>query len=190
VPPFLPDLSFWSDLPGESGGYLGTPETVGRGWYAGSTVILGIGQGYLQVTPLQNARWTAAVATGTLVTPHLGLAVGTPMGGYSALPVPAPTPLPFATALDPVRAGMRAAVTGGTATRLTDLPVAVGAKTGTAQDGSLPGASFDNWTTAAAPMGAPAVVITALVQGPGTGANSATAVVDDGLGHYFAHPPA
>ena len=178
------------DLPGESGGYLGTPETVGRSWYAGSTVILGIGQGYLQVTPLQNARWTAAVATGALVTPHLGLAVGTRAGGFSALPVPAPTPLPFAAALDPVRAGMRAAVTGGTATRLTDLPVAVGAKTGTAQDGSLPGGSFDNWTTAAAPIGAPSVVITALVQGPGTGANSATAVVDDGLGQYLARPPA
>ena len=177
------------DLPGEAGGYLGTPETVGRSWYAGSTVILGIGQGYLQVTPVQNARWTAAVATGTLVAPRIGLAVGTRGGGYSALPVVAPTPLPFAPALGPVRAGMRAAVTGGTATRLADLPVAVGAKTGTAQDGSLPVGSFDNWTTAAAPMDAPTVVITALVQGPGTGANNATAVVHDGLGHYLAHPP-
>ncbi len=178
------------DLPGESGGYLGTPETVGQRWYAGSTVILGIGQGYLQVTPLQNARWTAAVATGSLVTPHLGLAAGTRGGGYSALPVSAPTPLPFAAALDPIRAGMRAAVTGGTATRLANLPVPVGAKTGTAQDGSLSASSFDNWTTAAAPLDAPTVVVTALVQGPGTGANSATAVVDDGLGQYFAHPPA
>src|SRR6187431_1399127 len=95
------------DLPGESGGYLGTPETVGRSWYAGSTVILGIGQGYLQVTPLQNARWTAAVATGHLVTPRLGLAVGTGDGADTALPVPAGTPLPFAGELGPVRDGMR-----------------------------------------------------------------------------------
>ena len=68
------------DLPAEAGGYLGTPDSVrasGGTWYGGSTVILGIGQGYLQVTPLQNARWTAAVATGKLVTPRLGLAVGT-----------------------------------------------------------------------------------------------------------------
>ena len=67
------------DLPGESAGYLGTPESVqakGGTWYGGSTVILGIGQGELQVTPLQNARWTAAVATGNLVTPRLGLAIG------------------------------------------------------------------------------------------------------------------
>ena len=71
------------DLPGESAGYLGTPESVqasGGTWYGGSTVILGIGQGDLQVTPLQNARWTAAVATGNLVTPRLGLAVGTGAG--------------------------------------------------------------------------------------------------------------
>src|SRR3954454_21228323 len=54
------------DLPGESPGYLGTPESVqanGGAWYGGSTVILGIGQGELQVTPLQNALWTAGVST-------------------------------------------------------------------------------------------------------------------------------
>ena len=77
------------DLPAESGGYLGTPDSVranGGTWYGGSTVILGIGQGYLQVTPLQNARWTAAVATGRLVTPRLGLAVGKGGGTYARSP--------------------------------------------------------------------------------------------------------
>ena len=86
------------DLPAEADGYLGTPDSVhasGGTWYGGSTVILGIGQGYLQVTPLQNARWTAAVATGTLVTPRLGLAVGTADDTYTALPAQVATPLPF-----------------------------------------------------------------------------------------------
>ena len=126
------------DLPGESPGYLGTPESVaarGGTWYGGSTVILGIGQGYLQTTPLQNARWTAGVATGQLVTPRLGLATGTDESAYTALPVPAPTPVPFADALGPVRDGMRAVVTGGTGAGLSGLPAPVGAKTGTAQDG-------------------------------------------------------
>ena len=172
------------DLPGESRGYLGTPDTVGeRGgsWYAGSTVILGIGQGYLQVTPLQDARWDGSRGDREAgdTAPRAGRRY--PCGWLRRPADIRADPLPFAAALDPVRAGMRGAVIGGTATRLTDLPVAVGAKTGTAQDGSLPGGSFDNWTTAAAPIGAPTVVITALVQGPGTGANSATAVVDDGL---------
>ncbi len=176
------------DLPGESAGYLGTPESVhdiGGTWYAGSTVILGIGQGYLTVTPLQNARWTAAVATGRLVTPHLGLAAGTDATAYTPLPAPAATPLPFADALGPVRDGMREAVTSGTATQLADLPVAVGAKTGTAEDGSLPAGSYDNWMTAAAPINDPSVVMTAMVQGPGGGANDAGAVVHEALRYYL-----
>ncbi|RFU19093.1 FtsW/RodA/SpoVE family cell cycle protein [Geodermatophilus marinus] len=180
------------DLPGESAGYLGTPESVrakGGEWYGGSTVILGIGQGELQVTPLQNARWTAAVATGNLVTPRLGLAVGTEEAGYTALPAPAATPVPFAAELGPVREGMRAAVTSGTAVRLADLPVPVGAKTGTAQDGGLPEDEYDNWIAAVAPMDAPEVVVAALVQGPGTGGNSAKNVVADGLRHYLEHQP-
>jgi hypothetical protein len=36
-------------------------------------------------------------------------------------------------------------------------------------------------------MNHPQIVMTALVQGPGLGANSATAVVADGLGAYLAH---
>jgi cell division protein FtsI/penicillin-binding protein 2/cell division protein FtsW (lipid II flippase) len=178
------------DLPAESPGYLGTPETVaddGGTWYGGSTVILGIGQGYLDVTPLQNARWTAGLATGQMVTPRLGLATGTDRSVYSALPVPAPTPVPFADALGPVRDGMRAAVTGGTAAGLADQPVPVGAKTGTAQDGSLPADSYDNWMSAAAPMPDPSVVMTAVVQGPGTGANNAKGVVANGLRYYLDH---
>jgi cell division protein FtsI/penicillin-binding protein 2 len=184
------------DLPAESGGHLGTPESVearGGTWYGGSTVILGIGQGDLQVTPLQNARWTAAISTGRLVTPRLGLAVGTGGGTatatYTALPAPGATPLPFSDALGPVREGMRAAVTGGTATRLAGLSLAAGAKTGTAQDGGLRDGEYDNWMSAVAPMDAPEIAMTALVQGPGTGANSATGVVADGLRYYLEHRP-
>ncbi|TNC22224.1 FtsW/RodA/SpoVE family cell cycle protein [Amycolatopsis alkalitolerans] len=172
------------DLPAESGGYLGTPKTV-QHWYAGSTVILGIGQGYLTVTPLQDARWTAAAATGSLVTPRLGLATGT--STYTALPPQARVALPFAGALGPVRDGMRAAVTSGTASRLKALPVPVGAKTGTAQDPSSPNGGLDDWMTAAAPMNDPSIVATAVVQGPGEGATSAGPVVQEALGYYFAH---
>ena len=134
----------------------GVGRAKGGTWYGGSTVILGIGQGELQVTPLQNARWTAAVATGNLVTPRLGPGDrGRTAATYTALPAPAPRPLPFAAELGPVRDGMRAAVTGGTAARLAGLPVPAGAKTGTAQDGGLRDDEYDNWMTAAAPMDAP-----------------------------------
>ncbi|NMI02283.1 penicillin-binding transpeptidase domain-containing protein, partial [Pseudonocardia acidicola] len=178
------------DLPGEAAGYLGTPDTVGQigaTWYGGSTVILGIGQGYLSVTPLQNALWGGAVATGNVVTPRLGLATGTGDRAYVGLPAPAPTPVPFAAALGPVRDGMRSAVTGGTASPLTAVPAPVGAKTGTAEDGSLPQGSYDNWITAVAPMDNPNVVMTALVQGPGVGGNNASAVVSRAMQYYVTH---
>jgi cell division protein FtsI/penicillin-binding protein 2 len=97
--------------------------------------------------------------------------------------------VPFAAALGPVREGMRAAVTGGTAARLAGLPAPAGAKTGTAQDGGLRDGDYDNWMSAAVPVDAPEIVMTALVQGPGTGANSASAVVADGLSYYYEHRP-
>ena len=116
------------DLPGESAGYLGTPDSVrakGGTWYGGSTVILGIGQGELQVTPLQNARWTAAVATGNLVTPRLGLAIGAERRPRT----PRCPRRPRRRCRSPPRwgrsaRGCAAAVTGGTAARLAGLPVA------------------------------------------------------------------
>jgi cell division protein FtsI/penicillin-binding protein 2 len=141
----------------------------------------------LQVTPLQNARWTAAVSTGQLVTPRLGLAIAAQRGSYTGLPRPVPAPLPFAAQLGPVRDGMRAAVTGGTATRLAGLALPAGAKTGTAQDGGLPDGEYDNWISAVAPMNAPEIVMTAWVQGPGKGGNSATSVATDGLRYYADH---
>jgi cell division protein FtsI/penicillin-binding protein 2/cell division protein FtsW (lipid II flippase) len=180
------------DLPGESAGHLATPDSVqaeGGTWYGGSTVILGIGQGELQVTPLQNARWTAAIATGSMVTPRLGLAIGAQTAAYTALPAPAATPVPFAAELGPVREGMREAVTSGTAIRLADLPVPVAAKTGTAQDGGLPDDEYDNWISAVAPFDDPQIVVTAMVQGPGTGGNNAKDVVSAGLRHYLEHHP-
>jgi cell division protein FtsI/penicillin-binding protein 2/cell division protein FtsW (lipid II flippase) len=179
------------DLPSESVGYLGSPSSVraaGGAWYPGSTIILGIGQGYLTATPLQAARWTTAVTTGQLVSPRLGVATGD-APAWVALPVPKPQHLPFAASLAPIREGMRAAVTGGTAAALADLSAPVEAKTGTAQDGSLPGDSYDNWVTAAAPIAAPTIVITVLTQGTGVGANSATAVAHQGLAYYLAHQP-
>ncbi len=177
------------DLPGESPGFLGTPATVrqlGATWYPGSTVILGIGQGYVTATPIQVARWTAADATGRVVTPRLGLAVSGP-GGAARLPQPAPTTLPFAARLGPVRTGMRMAVTQGTGSMLLGTGLDAGGKTGTAQDPSAPHGGPDAWFTAAAPMRNPQVVVTVMVRGGGQGYYASQPAVKEILQYFFAH---
>jgi cell division protein FtsI/penicillin-binding protein 2 len=175
------------DLPGESAGYIGTPSTVtkiGATWYPGSTVLLGIGQGYLAVTPLQDALWTTAVATGAMVTPHLGLAFGSGIGRFTNLSWPAPRRLPFAAQLGPVRAGMAQAVTSGTAAVLQKLPVPAGGKTGTAEDPTAPGAGTDSWLSAVAPLDAPTIEVTAFVHG-GDGHATSSEVVRSAMAYFF-----
>jgi cell division protein FtsI/penicillin-binding protein 2 len=178
------------DLPGESAGYLGSPATVdriGATWYPGSTVILGIGQGYIATTPLQNARWTAGIATGSMVTPHLGLAFESSPGHFTRLTQPAPRHLRFAGKLGPVRAGMAAAVTSGTASILRALPVSAGAKTGSAQDPSSPNGAPDSWFSATAPLAGPTVVATSFVRGGGHGVSTSGQVVLPTLLYFFQH---
>ncbi|GAA2150264.1 hypothetical protein GCM10009844_31010 [Nocardioides koreensis] len=178
------------DLPGESGGYLGTPRSVrasGGTWYPGSTVILGIGQGYLTVTPLQDALWTGGVATGAVARPHLGLAYGGPAHTYTALRWPRPRRLPYADKLGPVRAGMALAATSGTASILNALPVKAAAKTGSAEDPSAPNGAPDSWFTAAAPLSHPRMVATSFVRGGGHGVSTSGAVVLPVMQYFFAH---
>ena len=62
------------DQPNESAGInpnkLWKEKTLKTPWYQGETVVSSIGQGFLSVTPMQMARYTASLATGKLVLPH------------------------------------------------------------------------------------------------------------------------
>lgn len=59
-----------------------------QAWFPGETVILGIGQGYMQVTPLQLAQATALIANkGVWNRPHLARTIdGTPPVDASPMP--------------------------------------------------------------------------------------------------------
>jgi len=179
------------DLPGEATGFLGTPtnvSTVGEQWYPGTTAMFGIGQGPLTVTPLQDALWTGAVATGEVVTPRLGLSAQ-PAGGQAFVPMTPPPPrrLPFAASLGPLQEGLRDAVINGTGTMLRVLPIPAAGKTGTAQDSSAPDGGPDAWYTAYSPAGAPQVVVTVNVRGGGEGYNTAEPIVRDLLKYFDIH---
>ncbi|HEV8623498.1 MAG TPA: FtsW/RodA/SpoVE family cell cycle protein [Acidimicrobiia bacterium] len=174
----------------ESAGELGTPESIrqrGGTWYSAATVVLGIGQGHITTTPVQAARWTAAIATGRLVTPRLGLDFAAPDQPATAAPAAPPSPLPFAGALGPVRDGMRQVVGNGTATILRDVGFPVLAKTGTAEDPAAPNGETDAWLVAAAPADDPGIAIAVLVRGGGHGGETAAPVAKSALQYFAAH---
>jgi penicillin-binding protein 2 len=130
------------DIKGEIGGLLPTPEWKMRRfkqkWYPGETVIVGIGQGYTLVTPLQLAQATAVLANdGVGMRPHLVTSIQEAGSGVNR-------PLPLIStdkiALKPenialVRQGMvDVTLPGGTAASIgAGSPYSIAAKTGTAQ---------------------------------------------------------
>jgi penicillin-binding protein 2 len=127
------------DLPGTRNGLIPTREwrmAQGHPWNLGDTVVAGIGQGYIQVTPLQLAVYAARIATGRKVEPHLTRKLGGVMQPGSQ-----PTDWPALglneRSLHIVREGMWAVVNeaGGTApaTKLPDQRWQMAGKTGSSQ---------------------------------------------------------
>jgi len=109
------------DIPGQRIGQVPTKEwrlAKGHPWELGDTVVSGIGQGYIIVSPLQLATYAARIATGRAVQPHFtrriagAMQPGSQPEDWPDLAVPEPM-------LDAVRAGMFAVVNegGGTAPR-------------------------------------------------------------------------
>jgi len=104
-------------------------------WYPGETVILGIGQGYMQATPLQLAQATALMANhGEWIRPHLARSID----GVSPVD---PEPMPDIQLRDPrywdaAINGMEQVVHGprGTAKKIGDAAnYRIAGKSGTAQ---------------------------------------------------------
>ncbi len=127
------------ELPHAQVGLIPTPRwlrTRGHHWNGGDTIVSGIGQGYVQVTPLQLATYASRIASGRAVQPHLTRTSGGVLGAaalaatWPELGLPAPQ-------LDVIRAGMFAVVNepGGTApkARLPLTSVQMAGKTGSSQ---------------------------------------------------------
>lgn len=127
------------ELPHTRSGLIPTPawrQAHHHHWNGGDTIVSGIGQGFIQVTPLQLATYTARMATGRAVQPHLMRAVN---GELSPMANPDNWPnlnMPEKY-LQALRAGMFAVVNEphGTAPKAQlDLPgMAMAGKTGSTQ---------------------------------------------------------
>jgi penicillin-binding protein 2 len=125
------------ELPGEHSGLVPSrawkQKTYKQAWQQGDTLSVGIGQGYMTVTPLQLCQQAARIASGNAVSPRMVHSVG----GH-AQPRPDSPKLAFGDeALTRVRSGMNRVMNegGGTAFnwRIADAGFEMAGKTGTAQ---------------------------------------------------------
>jgi len=178
------------DLSGEVAGLVPSrewkKETTGNPWYAGETISVAIGQGPLNVTPLQLARAVGIVATGQ--TPQLHLVRGNQLiASQNQLDPPG-----FDMAhLKAVREGMWRVVNGqgtGAGARVEGLDVA--GKTGTVQTisnrtrarlGEEVAAKYTPhaWFVGFAPRDDPAIVVAVIVQRGGSGSQSAAPIAGE-----------
>ncbi len=130
------------DIKGESTGLLPTKawkkRRFNQPWYMGETVIVGIGQGYTLVTPMQLAHATAVLANnGIAMRPHLVSAISNVKTGKTnrIKPIVADKLTINDKNLQLVKQGMmNVTLPGGTAARIgANAGYSIAAKTGTAQ---------------------------------------------------------
>ena len=178
LPGLIPDSSYYD-------------RAFPQGWGPGYTVNMGIGQGNMGVSPLQLARYTAAIANGgTLVTPSLVMRQTNPETGRSVTPSRRrATKIPIeARNLAIVREGMEAVVDAGTARRMQipesgDFPeVTIAGKTGTAEN---PRGADHAVFIAYAPRDHPKVAVGVIVENAGFGATTAGPIASLMIEEYF-----
>lgn len=164
------------DLPAEAKGLIPSPawkqQRLRQPWMPGDAVNASIGQGFVQMTPLQAARMTAAVANGGyLVPPHLVHKIGSAQSLVPSRPAAVAVPDIPPADWQTVRRGLEEAVSYGTAKALKMPQVRVAAKTGTAE--TIPGKKDHAWIIAYAPAESPRYALTVFLEHGGSGGGKA-----------------
>jgi penicillin-binding protein 2 len=199
------------DIPGEKPGLYASPEwkrkvfkrKADQVWFPGETVSMGIGQGPITVTPLQQAHFAAEIAErGKIIaTPRLVAATRAP-GSVTVVPRSPTFMKPVDIATDEqwsvIFDGMESAVTTGTA-----HASGVGAKykwagkTGTAQVVTVKQTESTKhkeaderkrehaWFIAFAPADDPKIAISVLVENAGFGATTAAPIARKVIDSYL-----
>lgn len=167
------------DLPGEVGALLPTDpwlERRGERWYQGDTVNLAIGQGYVNVTPIQMANYAALIANrGIAYKPHV---VDRP-GGTSVANRLSLDSMWW----DRIVRSMVQVVESGTGVRARIEGVQVAGKTGSAQTGG--GRKPHGWFIAFAPADSPTIALAVVVENSEEGGRVAAPIAKRVLEEYF-----
>jgi penicillin-binding protein 2 len=183
-----------SGLVGERPGLVPSPawkrQALKDKWHAGDTVSLAIGQGLVTVTPIQMARFMAAMANGgVLYKPRMVVRMrapdGTPLGEEA--PVEQGRAEMAPVVLDYLRQALWAVVNDGGTGKGAMLPgLNIAGKTGTAQtrefksDADRKRRDLDNaWFAAFAPVDDPQVVVVVFAEHAGLGGQVAAPIAKE-----------
>lgn len=215
--PFMNRFSFGKetgiDLTGELTGLMPSREwkqqkMKDKQWYAGDTVIVGIGQGYMLATPLQLATATAALSTrGQIKQPRVAFALdGANSNEMAIAPSVAQTSITLKhenywnMAID----GMRAVVFGGRGTARkagAGSRYIFGGKTGTAQVvGIKQGKTYNARRLAKkyhdhalfiafAPLKDPRIAVAVIIENGGSGSGAAAPIARKVMDFYLYKSP-
>jgi penicillin-binding protein 2 len=203
------------DISGEKPGLLPTPEwkraafkhAADQPWFPGDTVNLGIGQGYLLVTPLQLAHIAGVISErGKSFRPRLVKGLHEADGTVKWLPpiqekgVEGISEADWTSVLNAM-VGTTTCPPCGTAWRLfTGTPYKAGGKTGTAQVYTVAqNAKYNSkvtpellrdhaWFIAFAPAEAPRIAVAVLVENAGFGAGNAAPVARKMIDAFLLGP--
>ena len=181
------------DLTGAFAGYLPMPgkhfeQIAGTPYTEGQAVNLAIGQGALQVSPLQLAvAYSALVNGGTVVRPHVGEAVFHD-GVRHPLhfkPVRKVKLSPYTWA---IKQGLYDAANDPSGTSFpvfSGFPIKIAGKTGTAEAPTPTNSNDHSWYASWAPYDHPKLVVVAMIEHGGFGAQAAAPTVKKIYEAYF-----
>jgi penicillin-binding protein 2 len=169
-------------LDGASHGMIPTPKEkqkiFNEQWYVGDTVSTSIGQGMVQMTPLEMAVMISTVANGgKRIKPHL-------FAYQTYQPNMQPEPLGFdPAALKVLQEGLVAVVQAGTAQSLNDgsIPLTAG-KTGTAE---VQGQEDNSMYVGYGPANNPQIAVASVVENGGYGATAAVPIAHEVYKAFF-----
>ncbi|MFA5928907.1 MAG: penicillin-binding protein 2 [Candidatus Margulisiibacteriota bacterium] len=178
------------DLPGEGKGRLPSSkwklEALHEPWYPGDSMNLGIGQGFLQATPLQMAVLLSAIANkGAIYQPHLLKEVRSPQHEllYSfKQKVVRKINLKTST-WDYLYQSLTAVVERGTGAVAKISGLTIAGKTGTAEDPPRP--TCHAWFVCLAPVENPEIAMAIFLENGGHGGTTAAPIAKDILKYFL-----
>jgi penicillin-binding protein 2 len=178
------------DLTGATAGYLPEPNgyferLTGTPYYEGQAINLSIGQGALQVSPLQLAvAYSALINGGTVVRPHVAEAV-VRNGVRHALQFKPVRKVALSPSTWAIKQGLFEAANSSTGTSgmvFGGFKPTVAGKTGTAQ---APPRDDHSWYASWAPYAHPKLVVVVMIEHGGFGADAAAPAAKQIYEAYF-----